>query len=385
MISPRTNQWSLVLVLALLGSAAWAAEPNVPIHLEFEISPTPLGPYAQPDPHSVLYPLASRRPAYAAAIPLVPPIDWLPSPSRRTMSNFLGRYDTARRRWREGYAEEYGGLSEQQKAFLQAAENVLNYPTSSFVQNRPDPNAPQRVLLFAVTLEDAKKMAQAYYAYARNDWWRGYVTGLNDETVPGWAQRVAQEEARAAELDQGLATAQKALADLVKTVPYRTETEAHEAIGELDRMLNAAQVEIAGIKARIMAIQGYQRGVQYQETKGANGETVRVAVAHEKASPEAAPKLDILFIEESIALRGAQAREQMATRLREQANRYLDLKSTLTSAAAERKTLGENLDMHRRELAGRRQDLEAAMQQEPKIPAKIVIYPVQWANEPSPN
>jgi hypothetical protein len=385
MISPRKNQWSLVLVLALIGSMAWAAEPNeIPIHLEFEISPTPLGPYAQPRADSVLYPLASRRPAYAAAIPLVPPLDWLPSPARHTMDNFVG--NTKSRSPDFGYAyQPEAGLSEPQKAFLQAAKGLLNGPDTGLLMHRPDPNAPLQVLLYALTLEDAKQMARAYFRYARNDWWRGYVTGLNDETVPGWAQRVAQEEARAAELDQGLATARKALEDLVKTVPYRTEAEAHEAIGELDRMLNAAQVEIAGIKARIMAIQGYQRGVQYQETKGANGETVRVAVAHEKASPEAAPKLDILFIEESIALRGAQAREQMATRLREQANRYLDLKSTLTSAAAERKTLGENLDMHRQELAGRRQDLEAAMQQEPKIPAKIVIYPVQWANEPSPN
>ncbi len=378
MNSLGTNRCVISLVLALFGSVGWASEPNeIPIRLEFELSPTLLGPYPSFGA-TTLQPLAASKPAYAAAIPFVSPVEWLPSPMRRTMSNFLGRDDN--RTPREGYAEQRGGLSEQQKAFLQVARSVLNYPTSNFVQNRPDPTGPERVLLFAVTREDAQKMAQAYYQFARNDWWLGYVRRLNTE-IRDWTQTATREEMRLSEVDKLLATSQKSLEDLGKSVPYRTESEAQQAIGELDRVLNTAQVEIAGITAKIEAIQSYR-----QEKRAVRDEQGRVVPVPQPATPpETTAKLNTMFIEESIALRGAQARKQMATMLREQANRFLDLKTTLASAAAERKSLGESLRSSQKELADRREKLEATKQQEPKIPAKIVIYSVQWSNEPPQN
>ena len=44
--------------------------------------------------------------------------------------------------------------------------------------------------------------------------------------------------------------------------------------------------------------------------------------------------------------------------LREQASRFVDLKSTLARAAEEKKTLAKDLDTHRKDLPGRRQWLE---------------------------
>jgi hypothetical protein len=381
MNSLGTHRGRIVLVLALLGPVAWAGEPNeIPIRLEFEISPTPLGPYPSLSRvATTLGPLAVSKPAYAAAIPLMPPLEWLPSPARRTMSNFLGTGDA--RGQREGYAEQQGGLSVQQKTFLGAARSMMSYPTSNFVQNRPDPNGPEHVLLYAMTLDDAKKMAQAYYRYARNEWWLGYVKRLNNE-IQRFTQTAAQEQTKISEVEQLLATTQKSLEDLGKIVPYRTESEAQQAIGELDRVLNTAQVEIAGITAKIEAIQGY-RQTRVGVARDAQGRTVPVPQA--ATPPETTAKLNAMFIEESIALRGAQARKEMATRLREQANRFLDLKSTLTNATAERKTLSESLQSSQKELADRREKLEATLQQEPKIPAKIIIYPVQWLDEPAGN
>ncbi|MBM4024397.1 MAG: hypothetical protein FJ280_03190 [Planctomycetes bacterium] len=382
MNSPGTNRCLIVLVLALLGPAAWADEPNeIPIRLEFELSPTPLGPYPSTRVSSTVRPLTVRRPPYAAAIPFVPPVEWLPAPERRTMSNFLGRHNVSpQSSQRQGYAEQQGGLSEQQKAFLQEAKSVFNYPTSNFVQRRLDPNGPEYILLFAVTREDAQKMAQAYYQYARNEWWLGYVRRLNTE-IQEYAQTVAREETKVAELEQTLATAQKTLEDLGKTVPYRTEGEAHEAIGELDRMLNAAQVEIAGITAKIEAIQGYR-----QDKRAVRTEDGRVVPVPPPANPpETTARLNALFIEESIALRGAQARKQMATTLREQANRFLDLKDTHTNAAIQRETLSQRLQDSQNQLAIRRKQLEDTLPQEPKIPEKVTIYPVQWLDEPVGN
>jgi chromosome segregation ATPase len=240
--------------------------------------------------------------------------------------------------------------------------------------DRPDPNGPPRVLLYALTLDDAKRMAQAYFQYARNDWWRGYFDSLVKKAQVN-ASNVARYQTRLAEIDKRVEVAQKPLEELQKTVPYRTESEAHEAVVELDRMLNAARVEIAGITAKIEAIQGYRwdKPEAWQ-------------VIPRRAVPEEAiARLNMMFVEETIALRGAEARKQTATNLREQANRFLDLKSTLTSAAAEKKPLMEDLKDNQNNLASYQRELEVLRQEEPKIPAKVVIYPVQWANKPSQN
>jgi hypothetical protein len=269
------------------------------------------------------------------------------------------------------FAKEQAGLSTGQKTFLDAARGVYTMASRAAVNpagcpivlgpmmDHSDPNSPERVVLYAVTLDDAKKMARAYFQFAKREFRLRVATA--EKYIGIATENIESGEKRIAELDQQSATARQVLEDFQKTVPYRTESEAHAAIGELDRMLNAAQVEIAGIKAKMEAIQGYQR------------EMVRRAM--EQTSRE---RVDMMFVEESIALRGAQAREQMATRLREQANRFVDLKSTLTNAPAEKQTLIESLKPTRGELATWQSKLESAPQNEPQIPNKVVIYPVQW-------
>jgi hypothetical protein len=367
-----------VVILALVCSTAWAGEPNeTPIHLEFEISPTPLIPYSASRPPSspeVLWrPLASQKPAYAATIPVVGPTEFLPSVARGLGSDFLS------------FAEQWAGLSERQKAFLGAARVSLQNH-SKLLLDRPDPNGPERLLLYAVTLEDAQKTAQAYFQYATRKF-RRQVAGAEYQ-IRIATENIESAEKRIAEIEKQSEAARQAMEELQKTVPYRTESEAHAAIGELDRMLNAAQVEIAGIKACLTAIQGYQqerRAGPYKEVTTADGKTVRVLVQQGKTSPEATAKLDMMFIEESIALRGAQAREQMATRLREQANRFVDLKSTLANAPGEKKALTETLTSWKGNLSSWQGNLANTKQQQPQIPAKVVICPVLWADEPAQN
>ncbi len=363
MISARMNRCVIVLVLALWCSAGWAGEPNeMPIHLEFEVSPAALKPPGYPTHPETAGPLFSSKPPYAAAIALVPPTEYLPlpSPSPGLWEAFLGDNRLPGR----GYVERLGLWSERQRAFLQAVR-IERYRPSDLVIRRPDPNGPECLLLYAMTLEDAQKMALAYYQYAWNQWQRGVST----QDVQEVAEKVAREKKRLSELDQLLGTSQKSFDDLVKTVPYRTESEAHEAIGELDRMLNTAQVEIAGIRARMDRILGYRK----ERPPGL------------QLSPEAVAKLDMMLVEEDIALQGAAARQEMATRLRTQANQFVDLKSTLASAAGERKTLVQSLDGHQKELETMQKNLESARRFEPKIPAKVVIYSVKWEDDPPVN
>jgi hypothetical protein len=357
----------IVLVLAVIGAAAWAGEPNeTVIPLAFEIGPATPGPLGAANQalfgRPVYEPLITYKAVYAAAIPRLEPTQFLPCPGNTSqMMEFLHM------------AGQQVGLSARQKALLKAAERVY---TSSFATHdrrahpmvdRPDPNGQERVILYAVTLDDAKKMAQAYLQYAVTGWQR-QLKG-EEEALRKVTDKIAQEEKRSAELDELTQTTQKTLEGLPKTVPYRTESEAHQAIGELDRMLNAAQVEIAGIHARLDRIMGYRK----ERPPGM------------QISQDAVAKLDMMILEEDVALQGAAARQKMATSLREQASRFVDLKSTLANAAAEKKTLTESLDKDRKALPGRQNWLEVAKQGEPKIPDKVVIYPVKWVDEPSQN
>jgi hypothetical protein len=368
MNSSETNRWMIVLVVALIGSAAWAGEPNVPIHLKFEIGPPTRGPIGVANQalfgRSVYEPLISHGAVYAAAISIVEPTAFLPRPGNTSqMMEFL-----------QYVAERKAGLSAPQKALLKAAERVYTSGIATRdrrahpLVDRSDPNGPERVILYAVTLDDAQKMAQAYLQYARNYLWRGYLDSRVEKAKVS-AGKVERERKRLLEIEQLIAGAQKSLEEFQKTVPYRTESEAHEAIVELDRMLNTARVEMAGILAKMDRITGYRTQPSPKL----------------QLSQEAFAKLDMMLVEEDIALQGAAAREKKATSLREQASRFVELRSTLTSATAEKKPLVESLEADQKVLKEQTREVVDTREQEPKIPSKVVIYPVKWANEPSQN
>jgi hypothetical protein len=96
----------------------------------------------------------------------------------------------------------------------------------------------------------------------------------------------------------------------IKTVPYSSEKEAADAIGGLDNTLNAIAVEISGIQARLKAVQERQRD------RTTAGLSVNDVIGQ---------RLEAISIEESIALRAAEARRNTASSLRNQARRFIDL------------------------------------------------------------
>ena len=361
MISLGTNPCMIVLALALLCSAAWGGEPNdSPVQIAFEVSPTALGPYLAAGLDAAWQPFAVRKPGYVAAISVVGSTEFLPFPGRGTMYGFLGSGES------EGFAEQHAGLSEQQKAFLYATRVLFQNSRSTLVMDRPDRNGPQRLLLYAMTVEDARKTAQAYFEYAMVRF-RGQIEG-GERAIREAPAKIAEEEKRIAKIDESIAATQKSLEEVEKTVPYRTEEQTRQAVAELDRIINAAQVEIAGIKARMQAVMTHQR-----------------ESASRQRSQAVIDKLDMMYIEESIALQGTEARRQMATSLREQANRLLDLKFTLANADAQKKTLAASLDKRQKRLEADKSTLALARQSRPKIPDKVIIYPVKWADEAAQN
>jgi hypothetical protein len=247
-------------------------------------------------------------------------------------------------------------LSLQQKEFVEDTNGLLDFAERSFTVLYPedDPNHPQ-ALLYAMSLPDAKRMAQLYVQFARSQ----YKETL-DETQ-GFASRrsenIGDAEKRIPDLEKRLETARKSLEEIKSNIPYRSDQEASEAIGELDRMLSTTQIEMAGIRARIEVIQGYQR--EKQQAEGV------------------ASKLELMFIEEAVAMRGAEAKNRMAMQLRGRASRFIDLSQSLRTMEKEKNDLTERLDSWREDLPRVRERLATIREGEPKVrDNKVFIYPV---------
>ncbi len=341
MINARTNRLLPIALLLFAGSLSSAAEPNaVSTELTFENSATEVSWAGEGTP----------RPSYAAGITLYQPPDTGRARASDSRQAFLNSY-------RAGRADV--SFSQKQEAFLRAM-----HPASAIYTARgritatdrqdDDPNY-YHVALYAVSAEDARKMAEAYV---------GFLRGQHDAKVRDanrhievLLSRMAFRERRIPELDETLETSRKRLDELKGTVLYRTEDEALAAIGELNKMINAARVDIAGVKAKIEAIQDHPAG---------------------KRTPEIASRLEAMFVEEAIALRAAEARKREATDLRAQAASYIDLKRTLKDAAEEKKSLAAEVGRAPVLLERRRASLAELKEQEPKVlDNKVFIYPVE--------
>ena len=359
------------VILLMVGlSVGWAGEPNEStVSLEFEVRKTALGPLdassvrrrGGPDEEA----FAARKPAYAVGIPFEMPTSYLARPGSGYMRGFLGSVlgetlGTAR-------ADAHGRLSAAQKEFLQATQGLLDAerrggPVPQWYHPQEEPNHPRQLLLYAMTLDDAKAMAEAYNVFVMDNW-RSDAEDRRRRVEEKTRELVANEK-RTDELAKLIESSDKAMNALKPKIPYRTEKEATEAIAELDRMLNIAQVDIAGIKSKIRAIQEH-----LQTRKSPYDEAIKA-------------KLQGMFVEESVALQGAAARKTMATQLRADASRFLDLRETIVNGNRDRLNLRTRMVKLKPGIETERARLESLMSDMPEIAGDVIpIYPVEWAAE----
>jgi len=332
---------------------------------------------AGPEPNDANIPLTFEISSLELPAPSLQQVRYMQSPWKGTVTYAAG-VPRSHSRYFPGHGSgAVGGfiqfarsqdISEEQRRFLETTYGGLEaghsggrdpYTLPDFYTPPDDPNSPQ-FLLYAVSLDDARKMAEAYRRYARNEF-KEKVSPIQNE-LDTLSKRLADEQQKLPGAGQAYEAAKKAFEDLQKQVPYRDDKQALDAAAELDKMLNMAQVDIAGIRARIEVIQ-YEQG---------------------KHPPTAvATQLQIMFIEEAVALKGTEARKRMATTLRKQADSYIDLKGARDLAEAERDRLTHDVSVLPNMIQNARQKLADEMEQEPKIiDNKVFIYPVK---PPSPS
>lgn len=253
-------------------------------------------------------------------------------------------------------------FSEEQRRFLARTHAELERPR--YYTPPGDPNSTQQ-LLYAVSLDDAKKMAAAYLEFSR-DRYRHGIAPVQKE-VKSLSERLADEQEKQPGAIRAAEAAEKAFQDLAKQVPYRDDKQALDAAAELDRMLNTAQVDIAGIQAALKAIQDQSK------TLSSNVHPLK-------------SKLEAMFVEESIALQAAEARKHMATTLRKQADGYIDLKQAMQSAAQEKDRIAHSISTLPEMIRQAQARLAGKIREEPRIlNNRVFLYPVKQPAEPAGN
>jgi len=348
MTSERTYRFLLVVILLCVGPPSGAADPNAAsAELTFENGATEMSWAGEGSP----------RPSHAAGITLYQPPDTGHARTRDSGHGFVNSYRAGE-----------GGVcfSQKHEAFLRAMHPSLAiYAARGRITatntHDNDPNY-YHVVLYAVSEKDARKMAQAYVGFLRRQF--DDRVRIANRDVERLLNRMAFRERRIPELDATLETSRQRLDELMVAVLYRTEDEAQAAIGELNKMINAARVDIAGVKAKLEAIQDPPAG---------------------KRTAEITSRLEAMFVEEAIALRAAEARKREATDLRAQAVAYIDLNRTLKKADEERKSLAAEAGPAPVLLERKRANLAKLKKQAPKVlDNKVFIYPVSPLLPPVP-
>jgi hypothetical protein len=251
------------------------------------------------------------------------------------------------------------GISEEQQRFLDAMSiNVQGRGDDRIYTPPGDPNSRQ-ILLHAVSLEDAKKIAQAFVQYTQDQFNREVAD--HQAHIQKTVETVAEMQQRLSDLAQSKETTGKALEEVKKQVPYRSVQQALDAAGELDKLLNTAQVEMAGIQATLKAVQDRMK-----------------PMASAGLALDMKERLEMMFMEQSILLKAAEARKRMATELRKQADTYMDLMEALPRITGERELLARSLADESRNL----QKMQAAhpwlLEAEPKtVDNRVFIYPIK--------
>lgn len=197
-------------------------------------------------------------------------------------------------------------LSQQQQKFLNASDSIAWLG----IQDIKNHNT---VYLYAVSQEDAKKMAQAYLEIP---------TKHANENIQRNEKYLKDAEERIIEIKKALPEKQKQADQIepkymeIKNTRYfsLSNNEAHEkakeTMLEMEKKLDVLEIELAGIKEKIQSIE------KFRSIKSLDGHDF---------SEDTLNKLEQMLVEQLIELKSAEAREQAAIKIRNRDKDFIDL------------------------------------------------------------
>lgn len=350
MIRSRKYRLVIAMILAFISASAPGVEPNLPkTQLKFEIN----SKEQQWQLGSGKIGKGPIKPTHVAELFLPYSEEYLPDSNPQRIMRMLK-------------TPSGQSMSQKQRDFL---ATITVQDAIAIVDRGRTVRRHYQIRLYATSEEDARKTAEAF------------IEALTDkaEKIRNYKDhiRVLQEDVfrikreilgREAEAELSLAN----LRESMNNVHYFSTDEAKQAISELNTMLNNLDIEIAGMRAKLRAIQEHQlrqRSIRDRKLEeGINREGILL-------------KLEEMRIDLLIELKVAEARKETAAQLRRQAEDFC--KQMNTKKAAFQKDLN-NLKMR---VARYEQEIHRFKEKlaEPDVDMlppkvyqnKVTIYPVR--------
>lgn len=205
-------------------------------------------------------------------------------------------------------------MSEIQKELLKA-DRVISTLTS-FVKDQMYKVQETEFGLYAFTIDDAKNMTQALIEIltkiAREKQPPLLEKFMNErkQKLQEYRERIADNKKKLSEKEPELKSAESAYKTLKNTDHYRTlaDTEAYEkakeTIAQMNKTLSILEIELSGIQEKLRIIEQYRKSDEFSD-----------------ATLE---KLEQMFVEQMVELRGAMGRKDAALKLRNQDKQFCD-------------------------------------------------------------
>ncbi|MFB0525387.1 MAG: hypothetical protein ACETVZ_07575 [Phycisphaerae bacterium] len=245
-------------------------------------------------------------------------------------------------------------MSQKQRDFISAAKAFCQLSSPRYAV----PNH-YHFRLYAVSEADARNMAQAFIEYLTIT-----SNAIREQLLTkkqGLQRQINTHKNKISETEAELKNVQTKLNELKGRIHYLTIDEAEQTVLELNKMLDALDVEIAGLQAKVSTIEKYR-----SDKKITNEDTLA--------------KLEQMLSEQAVELAGALARKEASTRIRNQAEEFYNLRKQQIS-------LPDTLIIWRKGLSSRERDLEQIQDRlidsaSNALPLKVyqnkvTIYPVR--------
>jgi hypothetical protein len=253
-------------------------------------------------------------------------------------------------------------MSSEQRSFL-SASTVRD--AVSVIDRGDTVRRHFHIRLYAMYELDARKMAETFVEVMgdKAEKIRSYKerTGMLQEGIFRANKEILDKEAEAEVI---LAT----LRESIKNVHYLSIDEAKQAILELNTMLNNLDIELAGMKAKLMAIQEHQERQKAKKFEKGIREAILL-------------KLENMWIDLLIELKVAEVRKETATKLRSQAEDFCkQMNAKKAEIQKETNKLKMDITFFEREILQFKENLaDPDMEMlPPKIyQNKVTIYPVK--------
>jgi len=347
MISLRKRQLLIALILACICAPVLGAEPNeVKTGLKFEIS-SELKPWVRNSQNE--RGRGPIKPTHVAeffirgnySYPSFSGIEVI----KTLLKSSAGRSTTQKQRQFVATSDAFAEMGYGNK--------VLNY---------------RQFRLYGVSESDAKKMVQAFIqmltdrANAKREEYLKLRKELEDKI--GEVKKNLPEKETEAKAAKGKYNEIKKNPRYFILSDVGAYEKAEETILQMNNMLDTINIEIVGIRAKLETIE------KYRADRDENQRVLKVAY----------DKLDYMFIEQMVELKGSEARKEAVLKIRKQEEEFLNSFDQWTGLERELDRLKDSVSTSERELRGVEERLAKPRPDmlPPKVyQNKVTIYPVR--------